>query len=201
MQTRYFLLLINIHGFEDEQNKTHFFLKDDSLVRSQAIQDSGREAARSPHPGGQTNGSRNTHKSGENLCVGMCVRAGGRVQLRMSQQNSKLILWEIKAKRKKKTTLKTIGASPDNQETWISKDSLLFKGASTTKSFSHGQEPESLSGRILIYRLPKGPLTSVSESLAEGGGGPGTLLQVPGIRVTVNRKQTSPHDAPDTHIL
>ena len=39
----------------------------------------------------------------------------------------------------------------------------------------------------MTHKAPKGPPTSVGESLAEGGGDPGTLLQVPSIRVTVYR--------------
>ena len=81
-------------SFKNEQNKTQFSRKDDSLARLQAIQDQGREVAKSPHVGGQTSGSRDIHKSGEKsvcvcVCVCVCVHAGGRVQQIVSQQNSK----------------------------------------------------------------------------------------------------------------
>lgn len=65
-------------GLKAEQNKTQFSLKDDSPVRSQAIQDLGTKAAKSPHPKGHTNGSRDTHKNEvKSMCVHVCVMEGG----------------------------------------------------------------------------------------------------------------------------
>lgn len=47
------------------------------------------------------------------------------MQLRILQQENScykiLILWEIKAKRKR-TTLKAVGAIPGDQDTWLSND-------------------------------------------------------------------------------
>lgn len=76
--------------------------------------------------------------------------------------------------------------------------SLLFKGASTTKWFSHSQEPSPASTYIHTRMSPaplwegtrprelcKGLPTLASEVSAEGGGGSGTLLQVPSIREDV----------------
>lgn len=72
------------------KTKHIFFLKDDSLVRSQAIQDSGREAAKTPDPGGQTNGSRNTHKSGEKFMCGYVCPCWREAAAENVTQNSKL---------------------------------------------------------------------------------------------------------------
>lgn len=52
--------------------------------------------------------------------------------------------------------------------------------------------PALLGEGMRPRELLKGPPSSVSESLAEGGGGPGALMQVPSIRATVYRHANLP---------